>query len=163
MYDSKDYLISKTIDGVEIEFFKGFNKPIEYLPENVKIILLNNEYNQPIDYLPNQVEQIHFGSDYNHPINNLPNGLKFVYFGAHFNQQIDNLPDSVEEIRISQFYNCKINKLPKSLKVFNVLQLTQKFIDFVEDTIIENNQQIDNYYEIYSDLELKYPNVKFIY
>ena len=98
--------------GIEIEFNFEFNKTIEYLPENVTIILLNDQYNQ--------VEDIRFGSDFNHSIDNLPNGLKLVQFGAHFNQSIDNLPDSVEVIRINQFYDCKINKLPKSLKLFNI-------------------------------------------
>lgn len=113
--------------------------------------------------MPNQVQCIYFGSDFNHQVDNLPNELKFVYFGAHFNQPINNLPDSVEEIRISQFYNCKINKLPKSLKVFNVIQMTKKIVDFANNIEIYYNKQIDNYYEIYSELELAYPNVKFMF
>ena len=41
--------------------------------------------------------------------------------------------------------------------------MTKKIIDFINDTEILCNKQPDNYYEIYSGLELKYPNVKFIY
>ena len=161
--EEEDYYIYKTTDGIEIVFSSGFNKTIEHLPEDVTIILLNNGYNQPIDYLPNKVENIHFGSDFNHPIDNLPNGLKFVQFGAHFNQPINNLPESVEEIRISQFYDCEIKKLPKSLKIFNVIHMTQQFIDFVNDETIIETEPKNNYYEIYYGLELKYPNVKFYY
>jgi hypothetical protein len=162
MYNDR-YDLSETSEGKEINFFPGFNERIEYLPDDINIIIFNNDYNNYIDWLPNQVTHIFFGDDFNKPIDNFPNGLKFVRFGPNFSQSINCLPDSVEEIKLTQHYNHTIKKLPKSLKTFNVYHVLKIIYDDIEDSVTTISEPIPNYYKIYSDLKEKYPNIKFYY
>jgi hypothetical protein len=161
------YEIYKTSDGIEINYY--LNKPIEYLPPDTNIIVFSEKFNQPVDNLPNQVDTIYFGSDFDKPVNDLPNGLKYIFFAQSFNHPIDNLPDSVEEIRVSQFYSCVINKLPKSLKLFNVVHKTKTtfgeitILGFREECVQYVNEPHDKYYQMYAELEERFPHVQFIY
>jgi hypothetical protein len=161
------YKICKTSDGIEINYY--LNKPIEYLPPDTNIIVFSDKFNQPVDNLPNQVDTIHFGSDFDQQVDNLPNGIRYIFFAQAFNHPIDNLPDTIEEIRVSQFYSCSISKLPKSLKVFNVVHRTKTIFEkitilgFQEDCVRFVNQPHDKYYQMYAELEERFPHVQFIY
>ncbi len=163
MYNNQ-YEISETTEGREINFSYEFDERIEYLPDDINIIMFNNRFNNNIDWLPNQVTHIHFGNDFDKPVDNLPNGLKFVSFGPNFSHPINCLPDSVEEIKVTQHYNSQdIKKLPKSLKIFNVCRKPKIIFDDTQDCVTSIDESIPNYYEIYSELEEKYSNVKFYY
>jgi len=158
------YEINYSTEGKEIHFFPGFNEKIEYLPDDdINIILFNDDFNNNIDLLPNGITQVFLGNKFDKPVNNLPNGIKFISFGTDFSHPINCLPDSVEQIRLTQHYNQPISKLPKGIKIFDVLQVTKRTYNVIKDWEEQTNIPAPNYYEIYSNLELKYPNVKFFY
>ncbi len=79
------------------------------------------------------------------------------------------MPDTIEEIRVSQFYSCSISKLPKSLKVFNVVHKTKITLGTmydgarIEECVTFTNEPHDNYYQMYGELEQRFPNVQFFY
>ena len=84
----------------------GNNKIIDWLPNNLEIIIILSNFNLPL------------------PIDNLPNGIKKIiirnnYYNLPyyvFNGSLDNLPESVEYIKLPSGYDKKINKFPKNLK-----------------------------------------------
>lgn len=159
------YEIIDTLEGRGISFSADYNEIIEYLPDDkISIIEFNNDYNCCLDYLPEQIEIIYFGDKFNQPVNDLPNSLKFISFGTHFTQSINNLPDSLEEIRITQHYDpITIKKLPANLKVFTVVDKMKRVINYEEDYEEHIYKPVEGYYEKYTELEKKFPNIKFYY
>ena len=157
------YSIDETSDGIVMSILPNYKGSIDTLPQTINIISFSDEFDKPIDLLPNQLSTIFFGSKFNHHVDNLPSGLKFISFGSWFNQSIDCLPDSIEEIRISQFYDHPINKLPKSLKRFNVVRQKKIIRDIIQGIATEYTESVHGYWEFYSALESKYPDIQFIY
>ena len=91
----------------------NFNKPINFLPNNLKMIAFGYSFNQPI-VLPNELQEFRMGVKFNQPIV-LPNTLKKLVIGDSFEQEID-LPFGLEELTLMCKKHKVVDYLPHSLK-----------------------------------------------
>lgn len=166
------YLIkSLPVNLIELEFYSKYNKPINWLPDNLQLLKLGNyfdssinisdsnvkkiffgsQFNQPVDNLSNYLIVIKFGYKFNKSVNLLPSSLKEIYFGKEFNQSVDNLPSSLILLEFSNDFNQSVDNLPNGLK----------YIRFKGNSLIKFNQSINNLPESVEQIELlneKYSN-----
>lgn len=100
------------------------------LLRSYKKVMLSNSFNKPIDWLPNEITHLVIGTNFNHPLPNLPNNLKYLAFepdgyyntNTAFKQELCNLPYGLEELRLAIIgTNTYIgDNLPPTLKKLSI-------------------------------------------
>ena len=118
-------LIKLVINTNELKIEKGFNQPIDELPESLTDLDFSSNYvyDQPLKKygLPLLLKKICFGNLFNSSIkkNILPPTLVKIDFGSLFNKPLKQgiLPQSLEKLIFGWHYNQEILQgvLPKSL------------------------------------------------
>ena len=124
-------------------FFSEFNKPINFLPNNLKIIALGYSFNQPI-VLPNELEEFRMGYKFNQPIV-LPNTLKKLVIDGSFKQEID-LPFGLEELTLMCNHKV-IDYLPHSLKTLNLGRYFDMDLDNLPTALHQLDFDIESCFE----------------
>lgn len=123
----------------KIWFGSCFNKPIDFLPDNIEELRLGVGFSKPLNKLPSRLkylylhssisldnlsivpENLYLGGNFNLTINNLPEGIKKIYIDSKiFNLPIDNLPNTIEEIYISGIFEQPLDNLPNCLKKLTI-------------------------------------------
>jgi hypothetical protein len=132
--------LPKSLHGIS---FRGdFDKPLDNLPHNLKIIkflmceskfshslsnlpinlnTIMNYPNVPCDLLPIHLKKITFASEFDQNVDNLPLNIKEIIFNYSFKKSINNLPDSVEKITLCYDSLIITTKLPHKLKYVKVI------------------------------------------
>lgn len=131
-----EYYIDKFKEVTRILFGCGFNKKVDNLPSNIKILAFCEEFNQPLnnlpkglkflqinsnfkqslDRLPIKLEELIIDSDHIKGLDNLPKNLQKLYLYCNYNNSLDNLPRNLKKLRLSYNFNLPINNLPDSLE-----------------------------------------------
>lgn len=108
---------SQTVE--EIKFACRFNKSVENLPPNLKVLTMGEYFNNSIDELPQGLEVLTLGSEFVIPIRDLPNSLRELKLGKKVNQDLTNLlPDGLEILVLGEEFNSWVKKFPSKLKRF---------------------------------------------
>ena len=145
-----NYLLNILQNYQIVIFGMNFNQNIDYLPDNIEILVLSSEFNKPVLKWPSNLKVLKFDAcDYffngyckfNHKLVNLPN-IKELMIGTFYNHNIDDLPDSIEKLYFtrSTHFNHPINKLPKNLKYINLGRFTIRSFN----NIIPNKELLKN-------------------
>jgi len=105
----------------KIEFYDKFNKSIDKLPPNIKLIVFEckSVFDQTINNYPINLETIIFGNNFNNPLDNLPEGLKTLKLGINYTHSLDNLPQ-IKFLNIGDCEKIKITMLPSSIDMLFV-------------------------------------------
>lgn len=120
--------------GLEVLFIhtqnyaKQFNKPLDNLPSNLKILYIESEdFNQPLLNLPKTLETLCIFSNqniYNKNTLELPSNLKYFNCNCiNYSEEMVVLPDSLEFLYLHDENKNNFvfrNKLPDSLRQFGV-------------------------------------------
>ena len=131
-YDSSfDQLNKLPINLTHLTIGKYFN-PFIVLP-NIKYIRLNCNNVNFMEFLPNSVEELVLENEFNLELNNLPNSVKKIsFYGNNYDKEINCLPEFIEYIRLNKSYEKQIKKFPLNLKIIECYE-KYKYIDDFKD------------------------------
>lgn len=143
--------IPEYITDLILEFNEKQNIELDKLHNGLKSLVIANAYttyekgfNQPINNLPNTLESLQIISTYfNQPIDFLPLSLKKLTISSNFfNQSLQNLPPNLEYLRLDvcdsygsyKFLKDDLMNLPSELKKL-----------YISKKIIPTNKEIKNF------------------
>lgn len=128
-------------DNLEILQLDNCNQPLDSLPAQLKILTFGfrdihrQKYN--LDFLPINLKALILSSNINVPINNLPNSIDLLSLGREFNQIITNLPNNIKYIYIS-----KGN--PNNKKIVENIKKISNEVEIIVSNLM-TNQILDKY------------------
>ena len=115
-YDKENNTYFETTGLIELRFGHHFNKPVDNLPNSLKILEFGEMFNQPVDNLPNGIKELIFGKNFNQPVDFLPSELEILNFDSYFDNPVHNLPRKLKKIIFDYSFNQSVCSLPRELE-----------------------------------------------
>ena len=122
-----------------------YSNSIDYLHNNVKELILGDNYNITINKLPNSLLNLVLGKNYCLKIKEFSQGLTYLDIGDSYYEPLDNLPDNLNTLVIGGIFNNFI-RYPNNLKHFTIRSssLFDRELDNLPKSLIYLS--IQNYY-----------------
>jgi hypothetical protein len=145
----KDHNEILNLDKFEYQYLAYLtdNDSIDFtnLPLSIKILNLYSGFNKNLEYLPNDLEKIIFDGDFNSNLSNLPSSVKEIHFNNTTYDKINELPCFIEKIYVNfnelQDELISLMKLPIKLKILNINKNTL-FSNYFVKRIMDNKTDL---------------------
>ncbi len=160
-----EHMLKKLHFAEQVIFGEEYNQPIDYLPDNIKIIIFKNKFNSRVKRWPAKLKYLMFGNDYNQVSNNLPESLEELYFGNNFDKPLLSLPPNLRLLEIGEKYSFNLESLPDSLEyikissIFTQIKYLPKKLTTLE--MIRDSPFVDHIKNSFSDLQLVDDNITY--
>jgi len=114
-----------------------FDHPLDNLPQKLNYLNIGGYYfNRPIDFLPPDLKDLYLPENFNQPLNNLPRSLEYLNCGVFFNQPLNNLPEGLKKLRLCGLrYKYDLLNLPDSLEKLEIYG-GRRFLGKIKEGII---------------------------
>ena len=129
--------IPSTIRSITFANDSIFFNLLDYLHNELRELILGDEYNLVITKFPYNLNTLVLGKNYGQRINIFPNNLKYLDIGESYTEPLDNLPESLETLIIGGKFNNFI-KYPSNLKYLIIKKnsLFNKELENLPSTLI---------------------------
>lgn len=107
----------------------NYHYSLDNLPQNLQLLCMNGS--SKIDNLPEGLIELRIGGEFKNSIDNLPSNLRFLQIGGNFSQKLDNLPKSLESLYIVDRYYGSLDNLPENLISLEINNSYNKPLDFL--------------------------------
>lgn len=102
----------------QIVFGKKFNKNLDDLPDTLESIIFvsNSEYYYPLNQLNNNIKEIILPDNYDTKIKKFPYYLSYLKLGKNYIYEIDEFPPNLKYLDIGESYEYPLTNLPNELE-----------------------------------------------